>query len=377
MNPSDRFTCHWCLQGKPSTEFNAGHVIPQAFGKVDGNNIVLHRRECTACNKFLGDGIEQALARDSKEGLDRFEHGTVKPKKGPPGRGGHRVKITLRGAMDGAPMEMDPERPSGTLRFRPRRSVGVGASWEGPWQWYAPDRLPPASELRANGLFHFATAGSMSVDELRACVTSLGMSVGEARVSSAPAEPDGKVDTTMRGVIDTDLQRAVAKIAFNYFVHAYPAFRLMPHFHESRRYVRYGEAPSFVPVSIDARSIIAGVPSNLQIVVHVVTVQWDRRRSRVIAQVSLFGWLRYEVTLSAMPFIIAPTCIDSGHAFNTFTNQRLALTRDPLRGFLPHLVTKEAFELARAARGKPEAEARDRRGTHASTLHALRDSLPA
>ena len=75
--PQTEATCHYCEQTKPLSEFNRGHVMPQAFGKYE-ENLVLHGVECEECNDYFGRTVELALARDSKEGLDRFEHGIAR-----------------------------------------------------------------------------------------------------------------------------------------------------------------------------------------------------------------------------------------------------------------------------------------------------------
>jgi hypothetical protein len=344
VHPESPCTCHWCFETKPAKEFNAGHVMPKAFGAVDGNNPVLHQKECSACNKHFGDTIELALARDSKEGIDRFNHGVMRSREDARHLASDRLTFALKeGPLAGAPHEVDPTAPSGELRLRPARRIGVGLSPQGPWTWYEPERLPPKEELR--GITYFSTAGSMSAEELGGILEGFGIKSEAVEALPDPRGADGKVCLTMTGTIDQDIMRAIAKIAFNYFVHEYPTLRLMPHFHEIRRYIRYGEEPSFRPVSISNRAVIGGVSPSMQLIAHAVSVMWNRRRCRVVALVSLFGWLRYEVTLSTVPFIIEPTCIDSGLAFNTYAKQAVPLTRNlRLAARTMPLLTKEEFK---------------------------------
>src|SRR4051812_37658358 len=68
--------CLYCDETKPLAAFNREHVLPEAFGKYE-DNLVLHHRVCADCNTHLGRELDLPLARDSKEGLDRFEHNLV------------------------------------------------------------------------------------------------------------------------------------------------------------------------------------------------------------------------------------------------------------------------------------------------------------
>ena len=72
--------CIYCLEEKTATSFTkTEHVIPQSFG-VYRDNFTLNNIVCDTCNQFFGDQLELALARDTIEGIQRFEH-SLKDKK--------------------------------------------------------------------------------------------------------------------------------------------------------------------------------------------------------------------------------------------------------------------------------------------------------
>ena len=72
--------CIYCLEDKPQLFFSGvEHVIPQSFG-VFRNNFTLVTIVCDACNKYFGDNLDIALARDTYEGGLRFEHNVTDPK---------------------------------------------------------------------------------------------------------------------------------------------------------------------------------------------------------------------------------------------------------------------------------------------------------
>jgi hypothetical protein len=346
--------CLYCGETKPLSEFNKGHVMPQAFGRFE-DNLVLHGEECIACNDLFGKTLELALARDSKEGLDRFAHGLVKPRKDGRRFGGGRIKFTNQGRFEGASLEIDPDAPSNELRLRPVREIGFGQDWEGPFRWFKLEDVPPVEELRKLGLV-VATAGSMSAEDVETFLKARGLRVSERRCFGDPRDADGKISTTMRGQIDQVLMRSVAKIAFSYLAHEYPGIPHMPEFDEIRRYVRLGQAPmSFEPITISTDAILGGLPPDTQLLAHVVTVRWDPRTRRIVAQVTLLGWLQYQVTLSAAPFVIEPRFIDSGHAFNPFVRQIAKLTRNRRLSVPFWTMTKEEFSRWKAGGMPPRA----------------------
>lgn len=70
--------CIYCLKrGDQSMFQTVEHVVPQSFGHFQ-NNFTLKKMVCNSCNQFFGRDLELILARDSKEGFDRFKYG-LKP----------------------------------------------------------------------------------------------------------------------------------------------------------------------------------------------------------------------------------------------------------------------------------------------------------
>lgn len=321
--PLETARCIYCRETKPLTDFNRGHVLPRSFGTFN-RNLVLHGRECEACNSVFGNTLERLLARDSKEGVDRIEFGCVdQSKEGR--RFGSRVSFSLRGGpVDGAPMEIDPSSP-GELRLRPKRAVGFGPASDGPWTWYSVDSLPTVEELATKGLC-VAISGGLSQAEFESVAAKMGMARGLPFQIVQPEDPDGMVDTTSLGVIDRDIKRAVAKIAFQYLAFEYPAFAYMSEFDDIRSFICTGRTAGHDPVNLSQRPLIGNLPQNAQLIAHAITVSWDARAKRVLGQVTLFGWMRYEVTLSAAPFVITPTCINSGRLFDPFQREIFRLT---------------------------------------------------
>ena len=60
--PDDSHKCIYCLEDKQPAEFDAEHVLNQAFGTYGGDTPTLHC-VCQDCNKALGDAVDLPLAR--------------------------------------------------------------------------------------------------------------------------------------------------------------------------------------------------------------------------------------------------------------------------------------------------------------------------
>lgn len=71
-------TCIYCREVKPPEAFDREHVLPQAFGTFTRDNLVLDC-VCRDCNGLFGRTIDQKLARDTVEGLERYRQGLRSP----------------------------------------------------------------------------------------------------------------------------------------------------------------------------------------------------------------------------------------------------------------------------------------------------------
>lgn len=331
-------TCIYCCETKPLATFNREHVLPEAFGKYE-RNLVLHDRVCKLCNDFFSKHLDGPLARDTKEGLERFKQGLVREKK--KRTLGKRLAMNVRGGrLDGAILE--PKLSEDGTQFAPTVARQLGFGWDesGPFTWYSLDRLP-SRETLAQARYTCVATGNLESSEAAAILADLGFSPYEFSEIPDQKGPDGMVDMTTRGRIDTIILRAVAKLAFNYFIHHCPAIARMGQFDPIRRFIRFGKPLGENAVDLRQGQPLAQAPLEHQVLAHVLTVRWDGKCQRVIGQVSLFGWVQYEVSLSSGPFAISPTCVASGHVFNPFTLEIAQLTRDPNRARPLPLVPRE------------------------------------
>jgi hypothetical protein len=71
-------TCLYCLESKDASAFNREHVVPETFGKFN-SNFVLQETLCESCNSYFGGTLDLKLARQTIEGLDRYDAKVRKP----------------------------------------------------------------------------------------------------------------------------------------------------------------------------------------------------------------------------------------------------------------------------------------------------------
>jgi hypothetical protein len=148
----------------------------------------------------------------------------------------------------------------------------------------------------------------------------------EATDLPKPGDPD--FGLVVRGVIDQIIARAVAKIAFNYLVRVtydtYPHFALKPAFDPVREFILNGVGRWQDFVAMPASPILATDSERRRSTLgHLVTVTW-KRFGGVMAQVSLFNDLTYDVTLAKHVDGVWRD-VAAGHHYNPETRQAESL----------------------------------------------------
>jgi hypothetical protein len=323
----------YCRQNLESKHFNREHVLPEAFGSFE-DNLVLIDTVCETCNAYFGNHLELKLARDSIEGLERYEHGIKLPNdKTSYGRGRLlTARVNDGGFYHGAEVWWGPSQDGTRLVLLPFPQIGV--SYEsGHQQWFRIDEIPTKPELHRLG---FAPGTALTIKIFGADPKDVEQRLAEKGYALSPLEiRDGapesqEAEITITGKIDRTLMRAVAKIAYNYLAYYYRGIALMEQFDQIRRYVRYDETPSGAPVTLTSSDFLAGLPADRAPVVHGIGVSW--RDGQAVGQVTLFFRFHYRVVLADGGFVVPPTVINQGHLFDPINHQIVELTSDPRRG---------------------------------------------
>lgn len=86
----ENLRCIYCVESDPIKFSGREHVIPQAFGKFGSKTPTL-KCVCDGCNAMFGRELDQTLARETLEGLLRYNQGKRSSEKRPQ----RRLTITL------------------------------------------------------------------------------------------------------------------------------------------------------------------------------------------------------------------------------------------------------------------------------------------
>jgi len=334
----DMRTCIYRLEQFGTSHFTRDHVLPEALGKFE-QNLTLTDCVCTVCNQFLGNSIELFLSRDSLEAIRRLEQG-LKPVQEVTDLLNDRLQIIVveEGPLQGARLKMQAE--NGHLVVMPVPQVGFLNEGKPGRTYVSLEELEesgtsiPDGVNRKNGIL--IVAATLEVrDRLILLLQRNGIQWTETDEVRPPDTQGNGVLIEMTYRMDLVIQRAIAKIAFNYMANrAGVDFALHSDFNAIRSFIRHGTPPahpivlpSQAPILFDDR------PHLRQTKGHLITVFWAHARD-LIAQVSLFNEITYTVRLvGRFTGIWRP--IAYGHHFDIETRKA-----EPLRAFSDKLVPR-------------------------------------
>jgi len=328
-------TCVYCGASPSTAKFNREHVVPEAFGMFE-DNFVLHGVVCRKCNSYFSGELEIPLARQTYEGLSRYESGIALPDEKK--RIGHsrRLRAVLEGTdFDGAAIEWCRDPDTSKLAARPARQIGIAQVEHGPVSWFVPSELPSRDAIHSLGFTLPVTLWFLGChpEEVRGLLIERGwpasyIPVTAEEVGLGPyAIPGATLPLRVSGTIDDVVLRAIAKIAFNYLIYHFEGVARMDQLAGIRHYIRYGDNPfrrSFVSVS--KGSSFGNVPPEVRLEAHMVAIDWDWRRKRLVGNVSLFDWAKYSLAFGD-GFAIPMAHVRSAHIFNPHARAIAPLTR--------------------------------------------------
>ena len=304
-------------------------MVPQSFGTFQ-DNFTLRGNVCDSCNQYFGDQLELALARDSFEGHSRYEYGVRNPEEFRPF--GRNSRIILRigeGDFSGTYAYREYSEEAGNIALRPLPQVGFLMAPSNKYEYFLLDEIPAKPELRKKGFNsrHPEAIHGLAVDEalLRDKLGEKGIAfrVGGEVV---PPERSHSILCELEGRIDHIIFRAIAKIAFNYLVFWQGSgFVQQPSFDAVRRYILKGENPDYMMIDVQETAILGDEPVvGSRRLGHLITTNWAQDGVSIVAQVALFNWVRYRVSL-ARDFTGERRDIRRGHFFDVANRQILEL----------------------------------------------------
>lgn len=332
--------CIYCGREGPVREFNREHVLPRAFGHFQNAPTLTSGRRyrvCRVCNQQLGDQVDVVLARGSIEAALRVMRGLVPPDDlgrlnydriavslpsghplfpmllrfvpGPDGSGiSTSAASQLRLSIENGPLQCIPEHriganlPSLLKRGRPSN---IGVFW-----WNGDPAAPKRIQDKA-------TAAGLSNRDWNAIVDE-------------SQKQQVQVDVNFDFTIDAPILRAIAKIAFEYFVWAIEPVAAhlirIDSLRPIRMFILAGDGDSRAFVKPTNASLLRRETTTLRRTQsHILTLDWGYQPgSPVVGGVALFNDLSYHVRISEA---LSPIWqdIDHGHHFDPSTGRISAL----------------------------------------------------
>lgn len=286
--------CVYCLEDKSAEAF-AGreHVMPQAFGRFSPTNLVL-RCVCDACNGAFGRGIDEKLARDSAEAIDRVLQG-VKPAseyKGLGARSTSHVEFVdgnLAGGRGYAIANPDGGTVPGVTPFA---QVWFAKSPDGPWDVFLLEDVPTLKALVERGYDprHKLYIRTFEIEDPFLTLESKGYNFTESEQEAI--EPlCGRVPIEHVTTVAEPEFRAVTKIALNYLAYTTgPSVALEPAFDQARTFARYGPTNGRVRVYPRVNPWFVGRRGHY--------VSLTRAEDMIVAQLSIHMRIQYLVVLA-------------------------------------------------------------------------------
>jgi plasmid stabilization system protein ParE len=287
--------CIYCLEEKPASAFSGReHVTPKAFGRFDTNNLVL-RCVCDDCNNYFGREIDQKLARDSAEALDRVNVG-IKSAKDFQSLGRRSTTYVqfqegpLAGGKGYAVASRNGDNTLGVMAFP---QVWFGKSEEGPFEKFLRDEVPTREELAAKG-YEAGTRFNIKVFEIEdplAFLESKGFNTTSAETGPI-TQPQGLVRIENVTRLAEPEFRAVTKIALNY-VAAVVGYdiALASAFDDARNFARYGRVRARVRVHAYENPWFIGRRGHY--------VSLTRAAEMIVVQLSILLRIQYFVVLTS------------------------------------------------------------------------------
>lgn len=239
--------CIYCKQEKEESEFNREHVVPQMYGRYSNGFVLNDHQVCQVCNSFFSTNLEDKVALDSIEALDRMQHGTKQMSDG-------RQLMCKRMRIEFAETVLKGVNVTPTAdSSRPERAhfhygplIGIPRE-DGEYDYYAPDQVPVASDavkerLRKKGQSILAI--EISEEESTSILKEKGWVKDNSGYKSIqPQDILGSDDIlfSIKDVNDPIKRRLAAKTVLNYLCYRYGKdYALHEKFDTIREYVRYG-----------------------------------------------------------------------------------------------------------------------------------------
>lgn len=322
--------CIYCLEDKPGIFFKkTEHVLPQSFGKFK-NNFTLNKTVCDTCNQYFGDNLELHLGRETMEGMKRFDHNLKKAAEFKPSGKKGRLSIKVgEGPIKGAYAYREYSEVECGIVLKPAAQVGFKKPVGNEYDYFLLEDIPEKEYLHKN--YNLKVLKSIVVlgcafEDAQKCLAEKEIFFHKDG-DGCPSDYNSDMGCEVTGTIDQIIYRAIAKIAFNYFVYWAGSDIVMDaSFNPIREYIRYGKKTTFPVVLILEKAILGDEPvEGKRRLGHLLTIDWSKNKLSLVSQVSLFNLMTYSV-LIAKDFEDKTFNLRKGNFFNVANQEIMELS---------------------------------------------------
>jgi len=313
--------CIYCKKTDEETSFNKSeHIIPQSFGKFN-DNLTLSGIVCDDCNQFFGDTLERPLARETKEGLQRFElgiKGTTEFKN--PGRNSRQLIQLAEGPNQGAYAYREYSEKTKKIELFPAFQIGLLKKNSDKYEFFLNSQFVEKNICKEEyntdaplGIVFIPETNNEAIELLKQKGINFKLSENIPEQSPMPK----KINCDVTFTIDSNILRAYAKIAFNYLIYTQGlAFSSHIDFDIIKKYILTGKKPDY-PLVVPSNEAILGdeSESGLRRSGHIIALDWADDNISILCRIALCNDTTYKVSLSRN-FTGKHNRIRSGHFFN-------------------------------------------------------------
>lgn len=306
--------CLYCKQIKIfPQDFNAEHVIPESLGLFGVDTMTLNDLVCKDCNQYFGDFLELSLGRDSVFGiLYRSISGVINPKEFEKSIRHKRKRIEPYRHSEYGELLVDVQLNSEkNFNVIIANQIVVLNSTKGNRICFRSRRLPHKAQIVGLGLnprggyiqfFSRSDNISSQVEEFNTALKKSEINIQVYDHQFQQFRFSEKIEPVyFKSVIDLTIQRALAKIAFNYFACKYPrSIVWSDSFNEIAHFIRYGLRAYHYLMVMDNKPLMTNLIEVNDAIYgrHSIRIYQNGLNHKIICQVILFNKISYEIILS-------------------------------------------------------------------------------
>ncbi len=313
MLDSQNYFCIYCTKEKPREQFNSEHVILKALGVFGPKTMTLINKTCIACNQDFGDTIDNALSRETLEGVHRFKNGVKTSKKFEYGRHAkNQERTATSGFLKGHKLELVANENGIGLNYELKENYDVAFKKEdGSYDFYYVGQLPDGETLKQkypNCLEEIKIINSKKIEDIEDIAETLSQIFG-TRYELNEENHEGNCE--VEAIYTKEAFRAIAKIAFNYIAYSNDTSLILQEcFNPIRNFITKGIGEWNQFIQIEKEPI---VPNNNGMEAHFITIHSIGQK--IFSSVSLHNKIHYEICL-AKNYKGKPIEVGYGHCFD-------------------------------------------------------------